>query len=451
MKDFKSLKVFVAMPGTSMGNTAKYSNPESVRKNLLTPVIDRLKNRLNIQDIELIIEKEKLDSAPIHQSMFREAQTADVYIADLTGANPNVYLELGVRWALCDGVTIMIAQSVDDLKFNVFANRAFIYSPENLIEITDKIATAIENGLKNNICDSIVRLNNDTITISRLEIKALNDEINRLKKARGEDLINAAKATDNINEKLTKLIEAIEANPASAEAFLELGKTYRDASQYDKAIKTLRDAHKLRPTDSIINRELGVTYSKQKKLDDAIYYLKEAVRLSPNDAEAWSNLGGALRKLGMIEAPNSFNQKNLEEARDSYVEAHKINRYDLYSGLNIARLNILLSKWDKTLLTQAQEQFKKQVLLCRFAVQEDSNDYWRLFDLADTLFLSGEYGEAYQVYDKAISLIPKEERKDKLSSVIDPFQNYLSASVFSGVYIDEIQKIIHTLTTAMAL
>jgi hypothetical protein len=35
--------------------------------------------------------------------MFREAVDADVYIADLSGANANVYLEPGVRWALGAG------------------------------------------------------------------------------------------------------------------------------------------------------------------------------------------------------------------------------------------------------------------------------------------------------------------------------------------------------------
>lgn len=445
MKDIKSLRVFVAMPGTTMGATAKYPNPESVKKNLLAPVIERLKTKLNLQNVELIIEKEKLDSAPIHQSMFKEAQLADVYIADLTGSNPNVYLELGVRWALCDNVTIMIAQSVDDLKFNVFANRAFIYDPDNLIEVTEKIATAIENGLKNDTCDSMVRLNNEVITISRAEIKNLKEEIDRLKHARGEDLMNAAKAADNINERIQKLKEAVSANPASAEAFLELGKTYRDAGNYDEATKNLRDAHKLKPIDSAINRELGVTYSKQKKLDEAVYHLREAVRLSPEDTEAWSNLGGALRRMGMIEAPNSFNRKYLEEARDSYTEAHNINRYDLYSGLNVARLSLLLSKWDKALFEQAQEQFKKQILLCRFAVQESPNDFWRMFDLADALLFSGDAEEAYQFYNRAVDLIPKDERKDKLDSVINPFKDFIAANILDENQMAKVQKVVDIL------
>ncbi len=433
------------MPGTTMGVSAKYSNPDSVKKNLLIPIVDKLKLKLNIPSIELIIEKEKLDSAPIHQSMFREAQDADVYIADLTGSNPNVYLELGVRWALCDNVTIMIAQSVDDLKFNVFANRAFIYSPDNIIDAIDKISTAIENGLKNNGCDSMVRINNEIVTVSRSELKELKDEINRLKAARGEDLMNAAKASGSINDRINKLQEAVFANPASAEGFLELGRAYRDAGQYNEAIQSLLNAHKLKPIDGIINRELGVTYSKSKKMNEAIHFLREAVRLNPKDAEAWSNLGGALRRLGMLEAPHSLNQKYLDEARNSYDEAHRLDNFNLYAGLNVARLNVLLSKWDPSLLEQAKEQFRKQIYLCRHAVQQSQTDYWRVFDLADALLFSGEYSEAQSLYTTAIELIPKDERPDKLTSVLNPFLDFIEAKVLDGVLLSEVEKIVNTI------
>ncbi len=37
MKDIKSLRVFVAMPGTTMGATAKYPNPDQLKRIYLLP------------------------------------------------------------------------------------------------------------------------------------------------------------------------------------------------------------------------------------------------------------------------------------------------------------------------------------------------------------------------------------------------------------------------------
>lgn len=380
--------------------------------------------------------------------MFSEARDAEVYIADLTGANPNVYLELGVRWAVCDRITVPISQSVEDLKFNVFPNRTIIYYPDILIKAINDIVEAIEQGLKNNKCDSPVRLNSEFITIPKSKLNSLEAEIERLKEARGEDLIRAAKATEKLSDKISMLKQALDANPASVGAMLELGKAYRDGSQYDEAVNTLQAAQRLDPTNALVYRELGVTYSKQKRPALAVGSLREAVRLAPQDAEAWSNLGGALRRLGMAQAPGSYDRKALEEARDSYNEAHKINRFDLYSGLNVARLNLLLSKWDSKLFDQAKEGFRKQVYLCRHTVEEDPTDYWRLFDLADALLFSGEYEEAQAVFDKAIELIPIEEREDKLLSVLGPLRDYLTAGVLNAALRVQVEEIVNKLETA---
>src|SRR5579859_6998309 len=105
------LRMFVAMPGTSMGERASWDNIPEIKRSLLTAVADRLEEKLD-RPVTIVVEKDKLGSGQIHPSMFREAVDAEVYIADLSGANPNVYLELGVRWALSDGITILISQEV---------------------------------------------------------------------------------------------------------------------------------------------------------------------------------------------------------------------------------------------------------------------------------------------------------------------------------------------------
>lgn len=447
MPNSSPLRIFVAMPGTTMGSNATFKSPEAVKKNLLNPVVEKLRTRLG-REVALVIEKDKTQAGAIHESMFSEARDAEVYIADLTGANPNVYLELGVRWALRDRVTVPIAQSVEDLKFNVFANRVILYHAENLFEAIDDVVEAIENGLNNDKCDSLVRLNSDLLTIRKAEIDSLKKEIERLKRNRGEDLLRAALAAEKLSDRVSLLTQAKDANPASVQAWLELGKAYRDGSQYDDALDALTTAGRLDPNNAVVYRELGVCYSKQNKPGPAATSLREAVRLNPADAEAWSNLGGALRKVGMAEAPQAYDQKALQQSRDSYNEAHKLDKYDLYSGLNVARVDLLLSQWDPGLLNQAKQGFRKQLHLCRHSVEEKPEDYWRLFDLADALLFSGEYEESHSAFSNAIELVPKDVQKDRLLSPLGPLRDYLSANVLSGDLRIAVEKIVNKLEAA---
>ncbi len=444
MTDSTPLRLFVAMPGTHMGPNASYTNPEAVKANLLVPVVEKLKARLG-REVTLSIEKDKRESGVIHESMFAEARDADVYLADLTGANPNVYLELGVRWALRDTVTVLLCQSVEDLKFNVFANRALLYYPDIIIKAIDDVVEAIIAGLKSTKPDNPVRLNSDIVPIRRSQIDKLNAEIERLKKDRGEDLLRAAEATDKLSDRVGILKQAVNANPASAEALLELGKTLRGLGDYDEAVDTLTKAVRLVPDGAVIHRELGVTFSKRGNPDLAASSLREAVRLSRNDPEAWSNLGGALRRVGMANAPQSYDKEALAEARTCYSKAHTLDQFDLYSGLNVPRLDLLLSKWEPTRAEEAKSGFTKQVFLCRHMVQQTPDDYWRRFDLADALLFSGEYAEADTAFDDAVDAVPDDEKADTIASVIGPLRNYQIAEVLDGALRDEVDKVIDKL------
>jgi hypothetical protein len=131
-----------------------------------------------------------------------------------------------------------------------------------------------------------------------------------------------------------------------------------------------------------------------------------------------------------------------------FSEAHRINKFDLYSGLNVARLNLLLSKWDSNLLDQAKEGFRKQVYLCRHTVEEDTNDYWRLFDLADTLLFSGEPEESQTLFNRAVGLVPIDERKDKLLSVLGPLRDYLAAGVLNEPLRGKVEGVVNELESA---
>jgi tetratricopeptide (TPR) repeat protein len=447
MAESQPLRIFVAMPGTDMGPNASYRKPESVKANLLQPVVEKLQSRLK-RPVELIIEKEKRVAGVIHESMFSEARDADVYIADLTGANPNVYLELGVRWALRDHTTVLIAQSTEDLRFNVAASRAILYCPDHIIQATDDIVEAIEKGLNNQKPDGPVRLNSEYVSVPKSDLDKLKAEIERLQKARGEDLLRAAVAAEQLTDRVAILKQAVDANPASDTAFLELGKAYRTLRQYDNAIAAFKHALRFVPNKSEVHRELGLTYSKVNEFNSAVESLREAVRLDPDDVEAWNNLGGALRRIGMSDTLDIHDKQKLFESRDSYKKAHDLNNFDLYSGLNVARLDLLLSKWEPHRAKDAMTGFANQLYLCRHMVHQTPDDYWRRFDLADTLLFSGDYDAAHSAYDDAVRLVPNQKLKDTVASVQEPLKQYLKAGILDGPLLEEVKKVIAKLDTA---
>jgi hypothetical protein len=64
-------------------------------------------------------------------------ETAAIVLADLTGANPNVYLEVGYAWGR--GVpTVLIARNTSDLKFDVQGQRCLVY--EKIKDLEEKLS-----------------------------------------------------------------------------------------------------------------------------------------------------------------------------------------------------------------------------------------------------------------------------------------------------------------------
>jgi hypothetical protein len=76
----------------------------------------------------------------------RRIKDASLLIADLTASNPNVYLEVGYAWGI--GIpTVLLAQDVQELKFDVKSQKCIIYS--GIRELEEKLSQELL-GLKKN-------------------------------------------------------------------------------------------------------------------------------------------------------------------------------------------------------------------------------------------------------------------------------------------------------------
>jgi hypothetical protein len=72
----------------------------------------------------------------------KSIQEATLIIADITGRNPNVFLELGLAFGL-EKKFILITQRISDLPFDIKTFNTIEYSPDNLDDLHRKLREAI--------------------------------------------------------------------------------------------------------------------------------------------------------------------------------------------------------------------------------------------------------------------------------------------------------------------
>ncbi len=436
------LKVFVAMPGSDFGPNAFYKTPESVQENFLDPVCDRLSLKLNLH-VDLKIEKDKTQAGDIYQSMYREARDAHVYIADLTGANPNVYLELGVRWTLREFVTVPIVQDPADLRFNVSKSRVQVYTPQRLMKAITDLTETILHGLYTRKCDSPILTSTEIVWMTRAEKDELEAQVAGLRSKEARVLLRRAKLIeDDLPARIDALTDVLELEPTSAEAARLLGIAYRESGQYADAEEKLKRAIEIDPEDYVAHRELGVLYSKSRKDEEALRSLRKALELNREDPEIHSNLGGALRRIATQGDTENWDRVCLRDAHDCYETAARLDRFDLYSALNVARTGMILAKWDNHYMDQAREVFRRQIHLALYVIDLNPGNHWGWLDLADCYLLTGQLEDARKTLTQALEVVPKEKRHDTLSSYLNPLKDFLLLGVLDPQTEDFVQTLV---------
>lgn len=443
------------MPGTTMGERAAWANIPEIKRSLLEAVADRLREALG-RPIEIVIEKDKPGPAEIHPSMFREAIGAEVYIADLSGANPNVYLELGVRWALRDGITVLISQDVREgvpLPFNVSANRVLSYGPMpgELERAIDSIVASVLGAMRDpGWIDSPVRTRADLVTAPRSEWEGLRAQVRQLQQLHADELVAAAKYVPPARA-IELLRRAIDRNPVSVQAHYELGVVLREAADYGAAISELRTVTELKADYAPGWRELGVALSKSGQLEDAASAFKRATELNAADAETWSTLGGLRRRLARSPDGTKLNWAMLRDARVAYQRACDLKGNDTYPQVNLAMLDLLLSAIAPGTRPAALASLGRLQYLARYeaetARQPDGDSEqkpWKVLDLANTLLLTGQVDEGLAELREAIDLIHPRNREASLTSVIEPLQDFINVGVLDEPTAAGVTKAIET-------
>lgn len=154
-KDTK-LTCFSIMPSGSheeYKDGVKESN--FIYRHIIETAVKEASRRLQ-RDILSIIEVDRAMPGSITKRIIQSLANSDIVIADITGRNPNVFLELGIRYALCPSNTILLRQEVAEIPFDISNFKVISYDKFKPEDASIKIAEYIVNSQNNINIDSPV-------------------------------------------------------------------------------------------------------------------------------------------------------------------------------------------------------------------------------------------------------------------------------------------------------
>jgi tetratricopeptide (TPR) repeat protein len=127
------------------------------------------------------------------------------------------------------------------------------------------------------------------------------------------------------------LIDALQATFANegeeANAIAAQAEDAAKEHEFDIAVSLYRQAAQLRPTYADIRCKLAQALLELDHLEEAETHLRAALDINPNYAEAWAQLGIALKR-----------QSRRAEAKQAFVKAYEIDKHHPIAKLEIKRI-----------------------------------------------------------------------------------------------------------------
>lgn len=316
-------------------------------------------------------------TSDISQDMFEYLEYSRVALTDLSGLNPNVMYELGVRHRARPAGTVIFRQLGAKIPFDISQIKAFPYEYEPQSEARKSaalITQVLTESLEQNRIDSPVR-------------RAL--QVQRTSRSFIETDLKEAENALRVGDRATAIAayrRASAADPGNNLLHLRLGLLLKDDGKWPDALEQFQKAIAAAPGYAEAWRERGIArnkiYSRANRPPDmpnGIDDLRKAIDLSPDDYDAHASLGGALKREG-----------RLPEALAEYQRATQVSRGQSYPLLNAIKLDAQIKRKleidnkERFLMNRAAQSLQAQV-----ASDPPYDPPWSFFDLAEICLYQG--------------------------------------------------------------
>ena len=397
---------FVLMPfGKKMDAAARVTNFDSVYAKIIAPAVER-------SGLEPIRADEEKIGGTIHKPMFERLMLCHYAVADITGANPNVFYELGIRHAMRPRSTVIVFAEGTVLPFDIALVRGIAYKTDRTGEPLDaeatlaQIANQLQAARGNPHDDSpIFQL---VEGVPRWDVDHSKTDIFRKAvdySKRYKDRLRAAvkEGADSVKKvagepALANLLEV--ESGIVVDLFLSL----RDVEAY----KAMVDLYHRMPLPlqraKMMREQLGFALNREGRFEDAEKVLREVIDEFGPSSETNALLGRIYKDRWRAAKDQALPEARalLKNAVEAYLAGFEADWRDAYPGINAVTLMEMMAKPDPR-----QAEILPVVRYSSARKAGKNPDYWDHATLMELAVLARDVDDANEKLDDALAVMPK--------------------------------------------
>jgi tetratricopeptide (TPR) repeat protein len=387
--------------GKKMDAGGRVTDFDAVYQQVIVPAVEQA-------GLEPVRADEEKVGGTIHKPMFERLMLCHYAVADITGANPNVFYELGIRHALRPRSTVILFREGTVLPFDIVLVRGIAYKTDGAgrpIETEAPIkamATQLTEARGNPHDDSpVYQLVDD---LPRWEIEHTKTDVFRksvdYSKRYKDRLASAVKqgvgAVESIASEpgLKNLLEV------EAGIVVDLFLSMRDVKAYDGMIKLYDRMPQPLQRAKMMREQLGFALNREGRFEEAEKVLKAVITEFGPSSETNALLGriykdrwDSAKKEGRLEA-----RALLKRAVDTYLQGFEVDWRDAYPGINAVTLMEMMDKPDP-----AQARILPVVRYAASQKAKSGADYWDYATLLELAVLGRDQADAEDQLGEALA------------------------------------------------
>jgi tetratricopeptide (TPR) repeat protein len=394
---------FVLMPfGKKMDAAGRVTNFDSVYAKIIAPAVERA-------GLEPIRADEEKIGGTIHKPMFERLMLCHYAVADITGANPNVFYELGIRHAMRPRSTVIVFGEGTVLPFDIALVRGLAYRTDGAGEPVDPDTT------RDQIAEQLIAARgnpHDDSPIFQLVEGAPRWDVDHSKTDIFRQAVDYSKRyKDRLRAAVREgpaAVERIAGEPALANLLeiesgvvVDLFLSLRDV----KAHAAMIDLYHRMPLPlqraKMMREQLGFALNREGRFEEAEKVLKEVIAEYGPSSETNALLGRIYKdrwdraqKEGLPEA-----RALLRNAIDAYLAGFEADWRDAYPGINAVTLMEMSAKPDPR-----QADILPVVRYSAARKADRAPDYWDHATLLELAVLARDQDDAMDRLGDALAL-----------------------------------------------